>query len=363
MAEMPNKRARVQGGQDDKELAFAPPPVTTLSIAGGGGKIPVRRIYCVGRNYYDHGLEMGGDPDREPPFFFLKPADAAVDTSRCGEVAFPSMSQNVHFECELVIVINTPDGRPIGNVRPQGAEKYIYGYAVGIDLTRRDLQKEAKNMRRCWSASKGFDQSAPVGAVTLTSSLAAEGLGDAQMELTVNGDSKQKSGLSKMIWKSNEIVGHLSKLWDLCPGDVIFTGTPAGVGPLVVGDRVHATVAGLQPCSFTVRAELSEPSTPFPPSSFLPSWRPLNVLGWSGFAGGQARGALQRGTSVRHRLARVRRAADRAEGACPDQKVLCRDQEHGRTVSSLDMYTPAILWQRLCFEPAYQDPKGVTILA
>ena len=256
---MSSKRLRTVEGHishTQDELAFSAPPTPTLSIAGSSTKIPVRRVYCVGRNYYDHGVEMGGNPDREPPFFFLKPADAVVDTSLCAKIPYPHACENFHFECEMVLVINTPDGKPIGNVRAGGADKYIYGYAVGIDLTRRDLQKEAKDMRRCWSSSKGFDLSAPIGAVSLASSLPSK-LDDAMMELTVNGESKQRSSLEKMIWKNNEIIAHLSSLWDLCPGDVIFTGTPAGVGPLVSGDTVHATVAGLEPCSFTVGKKLT----------------------------------------------------------------------------------------------------------
>ena len=181
----PSKRVRVgeldEDGLEDAglRLAFPAPVVSTLSIhhpedsaaRGTQDKIPVHRIYCVGRNYWDHSIEMGADPEREPPFFFMKPADSVVDTSVKDEVAYPASTSCLHYETELVLVINTPDGLPVGNLNPKNARDYVYGYAVGIDLTRRDLQKQAKELRRCWSASKGFDQSAPIGPVTLSSDL------------------------------------------------------------------------------------------------------------------------------------------------------------------------------------------------
>jgi 2-keto-4-pentenoate hydratase/2-oxohepta-3-ene-1,7-dioic acid hydratase in catechol pathway len=180
-ASMAAKRPRVDaeeapGVEEDAGVGgggyvFDPAPPASLSIVhrpescGTQNKIPVHRVYCVGRNYWDHGVEMGGNPEREPPFFFMKPADAVVDVSGVrDEVSFPAATADLHFECEMVLVINTPDGRPVGNVKKESAAKYIYGYAVGIDLTRRDLQKEAKQMRRCWSASKGERVAAVLGA-------------------------------------------------------------------------------------------------------------------------------------------------------------------------------------------------------
>jgi fumarylpyruvate hydrolase len=227
-------------------LAVKPPRRATLSVEGGG-RFPVRRIYCVGRNYWDHAIEMGKDPEREPPFFFSKPSDAAVDVSKPGsEVPYPPQTSKFHFEGELVICI----GKSGRDVPVEQAMDYVWGYGVGVDLTRRDLQEVAKKMQRPWDTSKGFDFSGPVGAL-----VPKEKVGDLpgkMLKLSVNGEEKQKTDLDKMIWKVDEQVSFLSKYECLEPGDIIFSGTPAGVGALVVGDTCEVTVDSVPTCSFKV---------------------------------------------------------------------------------------------------------------
>ena len=212
---------------------FAPAPTPTLPIVGDTRRFPVRRILCVGQNYAAHAREMGNDPTRQAPFFFSKPADAIVTDG--GDPAYPSATANLHYEVELVAAI--------------GEGGAIVGWAVGVDLTRRDLQAQAKEKGRPWDAAKGFDQSAPCGALTLGALPEPEGA----IILTVNGETKQSSTLAEMIWNPAEIVGKAGEMWALQPGDLIFTGTPEGVGPLVAGDAVEATVAGLETLRFTVR--------------------------------------------------------------------------------------------------------------
>lgn len=211
---------------------FDPAPRASLPIVGDARRFPVRRILCVGQNYAAHAREMGSDPERQTPFFFAKPGDAIVSDGQ--DPVYPSATQNLHHEVELVAAI--------------GEGGVIVGWAVGCDLTRRDLQAEAKKTGRPWDAAKGFDQSAPCGALTLGP------LPDpaADIALSVNGQVRQSSTLSDMIWDAAGIVDQVRRLWTLAPGDLIFTGTPEGVGPVVVGDRIEATVAGLSPLSFTV---------------------------------------------------------------------------------------------------------------
>ncbi|CAE8621017.1 unnamed protein product [Polarella glacialis] len=224
-----------------------PPPVTPVLAVDGGGQFPVRRIYCVGRNYWDHGIEMGGDPSREPPFFFHKPSDAAVDVSgEAAELPYASQTENFHFEGELVLAI----GLQGQDVSVEAAPGLIWGYGVGVDLTRRDLQEEAKKTKRPWCTSKGFDSSAPVGALVPASKVGS--LQGKTITLCVNGVQKQHSELEKMIWSPAEIISYLSAFHRLEPGDIIFSGTPAGVGPLKVGDLCEVTVDGLPPCRFKV---------------------------------------------------------------------------------------------------------------
>ena len=210
-----------------------PPPQTpSLPIVGSDRRYAVRRILCVGQNYADHAREMGADPDRPAPFFFSKPAMALVSDG--ADPAFPSMTGNLHHEVELVLAL--------------GEKAQIIGRAVGCDLTRRDLQAEAKAKGRPWDAAKGFDQSAPCSALTLGSGPDAS----SAIRLSVDGEGRQSARLSDMIWAPHEIVEQAARLWDLGPGDLIFTGTPAGVGPVQTGDRIEAVIEGLAPLSFTM---------------------------------------------------------------------------------------------------------------
>ena len=217
---------------------FTPAPTPSLPVVGDARRFPVRRILCVGQNYAAHVREMGGDASRPAPFFFSKPADAIVTDGK--DPAYPSATENLHHEVELVVAIGLNDS----------GETAAIGWAVGVDLTRRDLQAAAKEKGRPWDASKGFDQSAPCGPITL----GALPEPSAAIALTVNGVAKQSGDLSDMIWNPHEIVAKAGELWALQPGDLIFTGTPEGVGPLVPGDRVEATIGGLTTLTFTVGA-------------------------------------------------------------------------------------------------------------
>ena len=214
-------------------------PVVTvpdLAIAGSAERFPVRRIFCVGQNYADHVREMGADPNRDQPFFFTKPADAIVASGSV--LPFPTCTENLHHEVELVIAL----GRGGRDIAAAEAESLILGHAVGIDLTRRDLQAEAKKAGRPWDMAKGFDNSAPVGLLRLGAPPATGAI-----SLTVNGDTRQTGDLSQMIWNVAEIIAALSRYVELAGGDLIFTGTPAGVGPVRRGDTVRASIAGLEP--------------------------------------------------------------------------------------------------------------------
>ena len=204
---------------------------------------PVRRIYCVGRNYAEHAREMGFDPDREPPFFFMKPADAIVPTG--SRVPYPAQSTDFQHEVELVVAI----GKGGCDIRLESALDHVFGYAVGIDLTRRDLQIQARKMGRPWEMGKGFDRSAPCAPLLR---VGATRFDQGAIWLTVNGVTKQRSDLSKLIWSVPEIIAHLSRYMELQPGDLIYTGTPEGVGPMVAGDRVVGHVEGLPNIEITV---------------------------------------------------------------------------------------------------------------
>ena len=220
---------------------FDPPAPAALSIAGRGERFPVRRIFCVGRNYAAHAREMGADPSREAPFFFSKPAEAVITNA---EVPFPPMTSDLHHEVELVVAI----GHRGSDIGPEEAANLIVGWAVGVDLTRRDIQAEAKKAGRPWDAAKGFDASAPCGPLTLGSLPHPDGA----IGLSVNGAVRQSGRLGDMIWSPAEVVAQASRLWRLKPGDLIFTGTPEGVGPVVRGDRVEASIEGLAPLAFTL---------------------------------------------------------------------------------------------------------------
>jgi fumarylpyruvate hydrolase len=228
-------------------LVFAAPAPITIPVAGGG-HFPVRRIYCVGRNYEEHAKEMGFT-GREPPFFFMKPADAIVNVAEgtIGEIAYPAGTSNLHYEIELVAAIGVGGA----NIKAADAMKHVWGYAVGLDMTRRDLQGVAKKEGRPWEIGKGFDQSAPIGPIVPAA--AAGNPGNAAITLSVNGKMKQSSSTSKLIWSIAESIEHLTTYWRLEPGDLIFTGTPEGVGAVVSGDLMEGAVAGVGSLKVKVR--------------------------------------------------------------------------------------------------------------
>jgi fumarylpyruvate hydrolase len=209
-------------------------------------RFPVNRIYCVGRNYREHALEMGANPDRDPPFFFQKPANAVVDTSTNDQIPFPPMTSNLHHEGELVVAI----AKAGINMNEQEANECIYGYAVGCDLTRRDLQEQAKKQSRPWDTAKGFDCSAPCGPIMAKNDVLLEN--STLLRLKVGNEIKQEGTLGQMIWSIPETLVHLSRYFKLMPGDLVMTGTPAGVGPLQVGNSVKISCGGLPPCEFSI---------------------------------------------------------------------------------------------------------------
>lgn len=209
----------------------------TVEIEGSEDRFAVHRIYCVGRNYEAHAREMGKDPDRDPPFFFTKPADAVVANGK--DVPYPPRTENFHHEIELVIAI----GKDGVNIPLDNAEDHIYGYAVGNDLTRRDLQLDARGTGRPWDTGKAFDQSAPITAIYPVSSHGHISEGD--IWIKVNGEVKQTANIKDLIWDVPEIVAELSTLFELRAGDLIYTGTPAGVGPVKSGDVMEGFIAGL----------------------------------------------------------------------------------------------------------------------
>ena len=224
--------------------AFAAPAQAVVPIDGSTDLFPVHRIYCVGRNYAAHAREMGMDPEREPPFFFSKPADAVVPNGAA--VAYPPRTSNLHHEIELVVAIGA-GGRdiPLAN-----ALAHVFGYAVGNDLTRRDLQFAAREKGQPWDVSKGFDHSAPVSAIRRAAEVGHPERGLIWIE--VNGERRQQADLSEMIWNVPEIIAELSTLFELVPGDLIFTGTPAGVGPVQRGDSLVGGIDGLETLRTTI---------------------------------------------------------------------------------------------------------------
>jgi fumarylpyruvate hydrolase len=228
-------------------FVFTPPAVVSVPVVGSKDRFPVHRIYCVGRNYEEHAKEMGFT-GREPPFFFMKPADAlvVVEADSTGTMPYPSLTKNFHHEIELVVAIGT-GGK---NIKAADAHKHIYGYAVGLDMTRRDLQGEMKKQGRPWCIGKGFDHSAPIGPITPVAQA-----GDAQsaeISLQVNGQDRQRSHVSKLIWNIGETIEHLSAAWELQPGDLIYSGTPEGVAAVVAGDTLVGKVAGLSTLTIKV---------------------------------------------------------------------------------------------------------------
>ena len=225
--------------------AIAPPPVTTVAVAGMDVVFPVARVFCVGRNYGEHAVEMGHDPDREPPFFFMKPADAVVPA---GTLPFPTHTQDLHHEIELVVAL-AEGGRDIPVER---ALDHVFGYAVGLDMTRRDLQAEAKKAGRPWDMAKGFDESAPTGQIRAVEDIGHPAKG--AVWLRINGEPRQEGDLDQQIWKVPETISFLSTLVALRPGDVIMTGTPKGVGRVEPGDRLEGHIDGVGDLSVTYHA-------------------------------------------------------------------------------------------------------------
>ncbi len=226
---------------------FTPAAAASVPVIGRAERFPVHRIYCVGRNYVEHAKEMGFT-GREPPFFFLKPADAlvVVDEGRTAQVEYPTLTQNLHHEIELVVAI----GKGGRNIKAANARQHIFGYAVGLDMTRRDLQNDMKKQGRPWCIGKAFEQSAPMGPITPAAQ--AGDVTNAEIYVQVNGQDRQRSNVSKLIWNIGETIEHLSAAWELQPGDLIFTGTPEGVAAVVAGDTLVGGVAGLGTISVKV---------------------------------------------------------------------------------------------------------------
>jgi fumarylpyruvate hydrolase len=239
---------RGAGVTREKRLFDVPRPY--VPVSGSDLQFPVHRIYCVGRNYAAHARESGADPDREAPFYFMKPADTAVPNG--SRIPYPPRTHDLQHEIELVVAI----GKGGRDISPGDAPDHIFGYAVGIDLTRRDLQTEAKNAGRPWDTSKGFDQAAPVSAIHTVEQIGHPARG--RIWLEVNGRLRQEGDLGELIWSVPEAVAELSTLFALAPGDLIFTGTPAGVNALEPGDRVTGGVDGVDEISI----EIGEPSPP-----------------------------------------------------------------------------------------------------
>jgi fumarylpyruvate hydrolase len=229
---------------------FTVPP-TTLAVTGSDVRFPVRRVYCVGRNYADHAREMGSDPDREPPFYFTKPADAVFTVDEGyrggppGVVPYPPLTHDLHHEIELVVAI----GAPVDDASATTAMHHVWGYAVGVDLTRRDLQDQAKATRRPWDLSKGFDASGPLSPLVPAASATPE---SGRIWLTVDGELRQEGDLADQIWPVADVIAQLAASVALRPGDLIMTGTPSGVGPIAAGQTVAGGIDGIAELQFTV---------------------------------------------------------------------------------------------------------------
>ncbi|MEO0324337.1 MAG: fumarylacetoacetate hydrolase family protein [Myxococcota bacterium] len=224
-----------------------PPPGASVAVDGCAERFPLRRIFCVGRNYAAHAREMGSDPDREPPFFFMKPADAVLDAGPDdgAEVRYPPQTKELHHEVELAVAL-ARGGR---DIPPETALDHVFGYATALDLTRRDLQREAKAAGRPWDFAKGFDQSAPISPLR---PVGAVGHASGQIWCRVDGEVRQDATLADMIWPVADVLAFASRSVELAPGDLFLTGTPAGVGPLFRGSRVEAGITGLAPLALRV---------------------------------------------------------------------------------------------------------------
>ena len=220
------------------------PAVVSLAVEGSSARFPVNRIYCVGRNYAEHAREMGHDPNKEAPFFFMKPSTAIVTDG--ADFPYPSLSKDVHHEMEMVVAI----GKGGSNISSAKALEHVYGYGVGLDMTRRDLQGEAKKMGRPWDTGKAFDYSAPCSALVPAAKIGHPSTGEIVLE--VNGEVRQKSDLSQLIWNVPDTIAFLSTLFELQPGDLIYSGTPAGVAAVKKGDVMTGRVAGVGSISVKV---------------------------------------------------------------------------------------------------------------
>jgi fumarylpyruvate hydrolase len=224
-------------------LVFDPlPPV--LARTTSGDDFPVRRVFCVGRNYAEHAREMGKDPDRDPPFFFTKWAETVVPSG--STIAYPTETANYHYEAELVVAI----GKSGRHIDAANALDHVYGYATGLDMTRRDLQFQARDKGRPWDIGKNFEQASPLGLIHPASQVGHPATG--AISLTVNGDTRQSADIADLIWPVPDIIRFLSTFYALEPGDIIYTGTPAGVGPVVPGDKIVVSIAGLEPTTVTI---------------------------------------------------------------------------------------------------------------
>jgi fumarylpyruvate hydrolase len=214
-----------------------PAPTPSVAVAGSADRFPVRRIFCVGRNYAAHAREMGKDPDREPPFFFLKPADAVVDDGVT--IPYPPETGNLHYEAELIVAI----GKAGSDISPEAALDHVWGYGIGLDMTRRDLQNAAKDLGRPWDWGKGFDRSAPIGPIHRVADVGH--IASGRIWLDVDGTTKQDSDISKLIWPIPDVISIASRSMELRPGDLIMTGTPEGVGPVKAGQTMTVGIEGL----------------------------------------------------------------------------------------------------------------------
>lgn len=225
------------------DYVIAPPAIPSLPVLGGTARFPVRRVYCIGRNYAAHAVEMGHDPNREPPFFFAKNPDN-LDAS--GEFPYPAQSADVHHEVELAVAL----GKGGVDVPVSEAMDLVWGYAVSLDMTRRDVQDEAKRLKRPWETAKAFERSAPIGPIVPVAHFGDPSSGS--ISVAVNGEIRQSGDLDQMIWKVPEMIAYLSTWFALAAGDVILSGTPAGVGPVQRGDLLEARIAGLPPLDVRV---------------------------------------------------------------------------------------------------------------
>jgi fumarylpyruvate hydrolase len=238
---MANNLRNTMVSEMTSDFVIQAPKQASIAVRGKPARFPVRRIFCVGRNYADHAREMGHDPSREPPFFFMKPADALIDAhpDLNTSISYPPRTNDLHHEIELVVCLQSGGA----NLSVTDAHKHVYGYTVGLDMTRRDLQGEAKKAQRPWEMGKAFDESAPVGMIATVSEIGHPISGN--IALSINGVQKQTGNLNQQIWQVDETIAELSTFVALAAGDIIFTGTPAGVGQCVRGDVLHGSIEGI----------------------------------------------------------------------------------------------------------------------